>query len=99
MDFSEIDVQEKKQAKLPQPKNRKKKKKKNNRAMLGSEMDGAGANIAHEEAKQRSQCQAHGSICASAEIFRRLKTVVALRLHIHHKGDCCVCPKERAVRV
>lgn len=67
--------------------------------MLGREKDGAGANIAHKEAKQRSQCRAHGGICARAEIFRRLKTVVALRLHIHHKGDCCVCPKERAVLV
>lgn len=34
------------------------------------------------------------SRCAREEIFRRLKTVVALRLHIHHRGDCCVCPKE-----
>lgn len=55
--------------------------------------------IAHKEAKQRRQCQAHGGACAGAEIFRRLKTVVALRLHIHHRGDCCVCPEERTVWV
>lgn len=52
-----------------------------------------------KEAKQRSQCQAHGGVCARAEIFRGLKTVVALRLCIHHRGDCCVCPKERTVGV
>lgn len=57
-------------------------------------MDGLGANTANEEAIQRSQCQEHGSICARTEIFRRLKKVVALRLHIHHKEDCCVCLKE-----
>lgn len=28
------------------------------------------------------------------EIFRGLKTVVVVRLHIHHRGDCCVCPAE-----
>lgn len=58
--------------------------------MMVQEKDGAGANIAH---KVKHQCHAHGCICAGAEIFRRIKTVVALRLHIHHKGDCCVCPK------
>lgn len=62
-------------------------------------MDETGANIAQKEGKQRSQCQAHGGICVRAEIFRWLKTVVALRLQIHHRGDCCVCPKERAVSV
>lgn len=67
--------------------------------MLGSMMDETGANIAHGEAKQRRQCQEHGGICVREEIFGRLKTVVALRVHIHHKGDCCVCPEERAVRV
>lgn len=73
--------------------------KKRKSSMLGRETDGTGANIAHKEAKQRSQCQAHGGACARAEIFRRIKTVVALRLHIHHRGDCCVCPKEKALRV
>jgi len=65
--------------------------------MLGRYMGGTGANIADKEAKQRSQCQAHGGVCARAKMFRRLKRVVALRLHIHHKGDCCVCPKERGL--
>lgn len=73
---------------------KKTKKQKKKRNVLGEEIDGTGANIAQQEAKQRSQCQAHGSVCARAEIFRRLKTVVAVRLHIHHRGDCCVCPKE-----
>lgn len=31
---------------------------------------------------------------AREEIFRGLKTVVVVRLHIHHRGDCCVCPAE-----
>lgn len=62
--------------------------------MLGRKIDGTGANIAQQEDKQRSQCQAHETVCVRAEIFRRLKTVVAVRLHIHHRGDCCVCPKE-----
>lgn len=89
--FSETHTEEKQNAV-----ERKQKKKRN---VPGRETDGTGANIAHGEAKQRSQCQAHGGVCARAEIFRRLKTVVALRVHIHHRGDCCVCPKERAVRV
>lgn len=57
-------------------------------------MDGTGANITHKEAKQRGPCQTHPSVCAGAEIFRGLKTVVAVRVHIHHRGDCCVCPEE-----
>lgn len=57
-------------------------------------MDGTGANITHKEAKHRGRCQTHWSVCAGAEIFRGLKTVVAVRGHIHHRGDCCVCPEE-----
>lgn len=57
-------------------------------------MDGTGANITHKEAKQRSQCQTHWCVCAGAEIFRGLKTVAAVGVHIHHRGDCCVCPEE-----
>ena len=30
--------------------------------VLGRETDGTGANIAHKEAKQRSQCQARGGV-------------------------------------
>ena len=28
-----------------------------------------------------------------------LKTVVAVRAHIHHRGDCCVCPGKGLVCV
>lgn len=62
-------------------------------------MDATGANITHKDAKQRSQCQTHWSVCAGAEIFRGLKTVAAVRVHIHHRGDCCVCPEEGLVCV
>lgn len=62
-------------------------------------MDGPGANITHKEAKQRSQCQTHWSVCAREEIFRGLKTVAAFGVHIHHRGDCCVCPEEGLVCV
>lgn len=78
---------------------KQKKTEKQKTSMRGEEIDGTGANIAHQDAKQRSQCQAHGSVCARAEIFRQLKTVVAVRLYIHHRGDCCVCPMEGCVGV
>lgn len=58
--------------------------------MLGEETDRTGANIAHKEAKQTSQSQAHGGICVRAEIFRRLKTVVALNPHPSQRRLLCL---------
>lgn len=56
--------------------------------------------ILHNKRPNREASVKHmEGVCAREEIFRGLKTVVAVRLHIHHRGDCCVCPEESCAGV